>query len=104
MSKKKKLTSAQIRHLRGLGHHLSPTVYIGREGIEQNLLTTLAENIRAHELIKIKIGENAPDGRKETAAELAAASGCELVQVIGRVCLLFRANPDLPADQRIILP
>jgi len=104
LTKKKKLTSSQIRHLRALGHHLNPKVYIGREGIDENLLKSVAENIRAHELIKVKIGENSPLGRKETAKELAAKSGCEQVQVIGRVCLLYRPNPEITPERRISLP
>ncbi len=103
MTDKKKLTPSQIRHLRGLGHHLKPKVFIGRNGIDTNLLKSLDDNIRAHELIKVKIGENAPMGRKETAAELAEAASCELAQIIGRVALLYRANPDLPPDRRVLL-
>ena len=105
MSEKKgKLTSAQVRHLRALGHHLKPVVFVGKNGIDDNLLKSVDENLKAHELIKVKIGENAPEGRKETAAALAEAAGCELAQVIGRVCLLYRANPDLPQERRIVFP
>ena len=102
--KAQKLTSARVRHLRALGHHLKPVVFVGKNGIDDNLVKSVNENLAAHELIKVKIGENAPEGRKETAAALAQAAGCVLAQVIGRVCLLYRANPDLPPEKRIVFP
>ena len=39
-----------------------------------------------------KIGQNAPIKREEAAAELARQSGSALVQVVGRVLLLYRSE------------
>jgi RNA-binding protein len=41
--------------------------------------------------------------RTTAGEQLAQLSGAELVQVIGRMVLLFRPNPDLPKERRIIL-
>jgi len=100
----KPLTSKQKSFLRGLGHHLAVKAMLGKEGITEQVLKTVEETIAAHELIKVKIQENCPQDRHEAADQLATASRTQLVQVIGRTSLLFRANPDLPADKRINLP
>ncbi len=102
--KAKPLTSKQKSYLRGLGHHLASKAMLGKEGITDKVLKTVEETIAAHELIKVKVQENCPHDRKEAGELLAEASRTQLVQVLGRTLLLFRANPDLPADKRIVLP
>jgi RNA-binding protein len=103
-TKTKPLTSKQKSYLRGLGHHLAVKAMLGKEGISEQVLRTVEETIVAHELVKVKIQENCPHERHEAAELLAAASRTQLVQVLGRTLLLFRPNPDLPADRRIDLP
>jgi len=108
MSKKIKkqspLTSKQARYLRGLGHHLTPLAMIGREGISTTLVKSVQDILKAHELVKVRVQNNCPQGRKEAAAELAERTGAQVAQVIGKTFLLFRANPDLPPDKKITLP
>ena len=97
------LTGGQKRALRGMGHHLEPSVYVGREGISPALIKSAEVALKAHELIKVKLGQNCPVQRNEAGEDLARATGASLVQVIGRMVLLHRANPDLPAEKRIIV-
>lgn len=105
MSKKsKKLTGKQARFLRGLGHHLSPVAMIGKEGITENLITSVDQVLTAHELIKVKVQENCPIDRKEAAAELAKKTGSSVAQVVGKTFLLYRENKDKVDDQKIHLP
>ncbi|MDH3392607.1 MAG: YhbY family RNA-binding protein [Desulfobulbaceae bacterium] len=109
MAQKKKrkapqLSPAQVRHLRGLGHDLKPLAMLGREGITASQITAVEEVLDAHELVKVKLQENFPDDRKEGSAELARQCRAALVQVIGRVCLLYRPNQDLPAERRVHMP
>ena len=98
------LTSDQKKALRGLGHHLDPVVYTGKEGLSPSLLKSLEAALKSHELIKIKIGQNCPLERNTAGQELAASTGAALVQVIGRMILLYRPNPDLPEAKKIQLP
>ncbi|MDF1578051.1 MAG: YhbY family RNA-binding protein [Desulfurivibrionaceae bacterium] len=102
--KKTTLNSRQQRHLRGLAHHLPVKATVGKEGITGQVLQSLNEVIDANELVKIKLQENFPHDRKEGGALLAAETGTALVQVIGRMVVLYRGNPDLPADKRVELP
>lgn len=98
------LTGRQKKFLRGLGHHLEHSVIVGREGLSENLIRSCADGLQAHELIKIRLGQNCPVPKDEAAQQLAARSGAHLVQLIGKTVLLYRQNPDLPADTAIHLP
>ncbi len=100
----KKLTSKQIRFLRGLGHHLAPAVMVGREGVTDPVIASVNASLRAHELIKVKVQQNCPLARQEVADLLADRAPAVQVQVLGRTILLYRANPDLAADKAIALP
>ena len=84
-----------------MGHHLEPIVYVGKEGFSSALLKSTEAVLKAHELIKIKLGQNCPVERNEAGEKLARLTGATLVQVIGRMILLYRANPDLPQEKRI---
>jgi len=105
--KKKKppvLSSKQIRHLRGLGHHLLPAVMVGREGVTDQVLAALEDSIKAHELIKVKIQQNCPQDRSEVAELLAKGAVAAVVQVLGKTILLYRPNKDLSVDRAIQFP
>lgn len=95
------LTGKQKRHLRGLGHRLNPVVYVGQRGIGEAVMAKLNEELFNHELIKVKVSGDAPEGTKEAAAQLSKASGAELVQVIGRTVLLYKRRK---SDPEIELP
>ena len=106
MAGKKKITlnSRQQRFLRGAAHHLQVKATVGKEGITKPVLKSLNEVIDTQELVKVKMQENFPHDRKEGGALLATKAKAALVQVIGRIAILYRGNSDLPADQRIDLP
>lgn len=98
------LTGKQRRYLRGLGHHLDPVVHVGKEGLSEGVARALDAALAQHELVKVRLGESAGptrSGRHEVAASLAESVTAELVQVLGRTLLLYRARPDEPA---IVLP
>lgn len=96
------LTSEQKKTLRALGHHLKPVVYLGKEGLTPTLIKSTEAALLAHELIKIKVGQNCPIDRTEAGSQLGLLTGAAVIQVIGRMTLLYRANPDL-ADARRVL-
>lgn len=98
------LKGKAARHLRGLGHHLDPTVMIGREGITENLVKSAEAVLLFHELIKVKIQENCPLGKEEAAEALARKTKSKIAQIIGRTFLLYRENREKPEDKKIQLP
>jgi RNA-binding protein len=99
--KERELTGAQARYLRGLGHHLDPIVHIGKEGITDALVKALKEALLAHELVKVRLLQEAPIERKEAGVELAKRAVCSLAQTLGRTMLLYKRHPNKP---KIVLP
>lgn len=95
------LTGKQRRHLRALGHHLDAVLQIGHEGLSEAVVCQAGLLLETHELIKIKVGENAPEDRGETARLLAERCHAHLAQVLGRTALLYRRRKEKPA---IVLP
>ena len=85
------LSGKQKRYLRGLGHELNPVVLIGQQGLDERVAAAITNAIDAHELVKIKLLESFSGDRHETAEELAAKTQTELLQVLGRTILLYKA-------------
>lgn len=98
-----KLNNKQIRHLRGLGHHLAVLGMIGKEGITDNLVKAVGDNLTAHELVKVRIQDTCTIEREEAVAQLAEAAGAAVVQILGKTALIYRPNPDLNEDKKISL-
>ena len=90
------LRGKQRRYLRGLGHGLQPTVFIGKEGVSPAAIRATREAHHQHELIKIRLERGCSVPRKEAAQQLAAATESHLIQVLGRTVLLFRPDPEGP--------
>jgi RNA-binding protein len=99
-----KLNGRQKKYLKGLGHHLSPVILIGKEGMSPRLIEATTLELQNHELIKIKIGNNSNVAKQDAALTLTEATGGELVQLIGKTLLLYRENPEKPQDERIKVP
>lgn len=95
------LSGKQRRHLRALGQRLAATLHVGVEGVSDAVVRQADAQLEAHELIKMRVGENAPGDRHELAEALAARTRAELAQVLGRTALLYRARKE---DPTIVLP
>jgi RNA-binding protein len=95
------LTGRQKRHLRALGQRLAATLHVGHDGVTEAVVAQADAQLAAHELIKVRISENAPQDRHETAEALAGCTHAELAQVLGRTALLYRARAEEPT---IVLP
>jgi RNA-binding protein len=91
-----RLTGKQRRYLRGLGHALEPVVQIGKEGLSAPVVAAVDAALVVHELVKIKVGQGAPERRHEAAAQLAERTASTEVQVLGNTVLLYRRHPENP--------
>ena len=99
------LTENQKKHLRRLAHPLHPLVMVGSAVGEPGKLDAIAKELdntlKSHELVKVSARLGDRVARDEVFAELIELTGSELVQRIGNVAVLYRANKDKP---RIVLP
>ena len=95
------LTEPQKKHLRRLAHPLQPIVTLGNTGLTDAVVKELDRALKDHELVKVRA--RAPDrGQRDVwLAELARRTRGILVQRIGNVAVIYRADPALP---RIVLP
>lgn len=97
------LSTKHKQILRSQAHHREPVVFIGKEGLSSTLMASLEAAFMAHELIKIKIGQNCPVERNAVAQKLTQTTGAVLVQIIGRIIVLYRPNPDVEVAKKIVL-
>jgi len=98
------LTNSQKKYLRGHGHHLTPLVYIGKEGLAESVIDAVDTALSTHELIKVKIVNTSSVGKHEAAEIVPQRTGSSLVQLIGKTLLLYRKNPKKKKEQRFKLP
>ena len=90
------LTGKQRRKLRALGHHLQVVVQVGHQGVTPAVVAATEQALFDHELIKVKIGSECPVDRHEVADRLDEEPGVDLVQMVGRVLLLYKRHPHTP--------
>jgi len=95
------LTSKLRARLAGLAAKLDPVVMLGRSGASEGVREALAAALESHELVKLRFGDFQGE-KKELARDLAAATGSELVRVIGNVAVFWKRNPD-PEKRKIAL-
>lgn len=84
------LTSKQKSYLRSLAQTEPALFQIGKEGLSDNLIQTVDDALRTHELVKIKLLKTVSDDVDEIIFDLAMNTKSEVVQKIGRVFVLYR--------------
>lgn len=90
------LHSKQRAFLRSLAADIDTIVMVGKGGLADTIVKQTEDALTARELVKGKVLETAPLDVRACAGQLAAATGAEVVQVIGRKFVLFRVNPEKP--------
>ena len=96
------LNSQQIRELKKLAHHLKPVVMLGQLGISENLINEIDSSLAAHELIKVKLAGSERTERHAVAQRICRQVEAELIQIIGQMAVLYRANPDKKKNRIVI--
>src|SRR4051794_40615033 len=95
--KKSLMPSGELRRrLRGFAHALSPIVQIGKEGVTPAVLRQVTVALHDHELIKVKMGGEGPEDRFAAAERLGEQPGVNVVQILGRVIVLYKRHPQEP--------
>ena len=83
----------QKRFLRAMASTMPAIVFIGKGGLEANVIESARLAIEARELIKVKLLQNSLED-KEVFVRLADAIGAEFVQVIGKNGVLYKAKEE----------
>ena len=97
------MTSKQRAYLKGLAMNMTPILQIGKSSLTPEVTQSAAEALEARELIKIHILKNCADDGKELAAMLAERTHSQVVQVIGKMMVLYKPAKE-EKDRKIVLP
>lgn len=90
------MTGKERAAFRAKANGLEPLFQVGKGGMSDALIKQTDDALKARELIKVKVLlESSPITPRETADELAKATGAEVIQVIGGVIVLYRESPEL---------
>ena len=85
------MTTKQRAALRAMCNTIQPVLYIGKEGINDNLIKQCWDALEARELIKVAVQKNAPfDTTREACEELCRRVHAEPVQTIGSKFCIYR--------------
>lgn len=95
------LKGKQRAYLRSIANTLKPVTQIGKEGITESFLEQLDDMLRAREIVKVTILDNAGLDSKETANEVCKALRAEFVQAIGYKFTIYRKNQE---ETKILFP
>ncbi|MES9833815.1 MAG: ribosome assembly RNA-binding protein YhbY [Candidatus Thiodiazotropha sp. LLP2] len=96
------LTSDQTKSLKKLAHTLKPVVIIGQHGLSDGVINEIEISLDHHELIKVKLAGADKSDRENLSAAIVERLSAELVQIIGRVAIFYRANPNKKKNRIII--
>jgi RNA-binding protein YhbY len=76
---------------------------IGNDGLTPAVLVEVERALKSHELIKIRVFGDDRDARSAALANMCAHTGAVPVQHIGKILVIYRANPEPePAPVRSI--
>ena len=95
------MTGKQKSYLRGLAQTIKPTFQIGKDGINDNMLTDIRNYLNKHELMKISVLQNCTMELDEIEEALSDC-GFNVIQIIGRTVILYMHSKN--AINPIVLP
>lgn len=95
------ITSKQRRFLKQLAQELEPTVFLGKNGLTDNIKKEMEVGFETRELVKAKLQQGCGLSPKDVASQLAEELDAEFVQAIGHKFVLYRPSKE---NRRIELP
>lgn len=84
----------QKKQLKAMAHHLTPVVLIGKDGVYDNVINSTNEALFSHQLIKVHVANTCSQTVNEVALELSVATKATIIQIIGRMIVLYLPSKD----------
>ena len=88
------LSSKQRSYLTSLANDIPDIVLIGKNGLTNEIIDQVRDNLKARELIKCKVQQNSEMSPREAADSLADMIKCDVVKIIGKKFILYKKNQD----------
>ena len=95
------LRGKERAYLKGLAQNIDPLIQLGKDGINEGFLKQIDKLLEDHELVKIKVLQNAPVEVDEIVDEILEKTGAEFVQKIGKKLTIYRESKE---NKKIELP
>ncbi|RLI13590.1 RNA-binding protein [Candidatus Bathyarchaeota archaeon] len=75
-----------------------PTVWVGKAGVSEGLVEEVSRQLDARRAVKVKVQRSLLASRtvEDVAAEVAAKTGAELIEVRGHTFVLYRRRKRKP--------
>lgn len=80
----------KLRELKSRAQKLKPVIHIGHEGLSPQVVSAADKALADHGLVKVRFTDHKGD-RKKISAELAAATGAQIVLLVGHTVAIHRA-------------
>lgn len=94
------LTGKQRAQLRALSNPMSPIFQVGKGGVSEEMCRQISNALEARELIKLNTLDSFGCTAREAAEEIAAATGADVVAVLGKKFVLYRESETLKAENK----
>ncbi len=88
------LTNNEKKQLKAIASTLDTKYQIGKNEITDTVVAMLDKALTAHELIKIDVMKSVVAPVMELALDLSSKLNAEVVQVVGRVIVLYRFSKE----------
>lgn len=79
-------------------------VIVGKGGASESVLNHIRARLGRHELVKLRLLEAAGQDPRAAAEQLGCRLGAAVVDVVGRVVVLYRPSDELSPEKRLKLP
>ena len=88
------ITSQERSALRSAAHSLRPVVLIGDRGLTESVLKEIDLNLKAHQLIKVRVAGDDRDARIAMLETICDSLSCANVHHLGKTLIIYRPDPD----------
>ena len=89
----KPLAPSEQKTLRREGRGLDVSVRVGKAGMTDALTRQVAGILEHHPLVKVRLPAADKPQRAQMAEELAAKTGAALIDLVGRMVVLYKPAP-----------
>lgn len=86
------LNAKSKQQLKAKAHALKPVIIIGNKGLTDAVNKEINQALHDHELIKIRVQSEDRELRREIFNQICEQNQAELVQIIGRIGVVYRLN------------
>lgn len=86
------ITKQERIKLRSLAQSINPTVWVGKNNFDADIIEKIKEELYIHELIKIALNPSQEKLSNDELSELATKTGADVVTQIGKKIVLYKLS------------